>query len=213
VAAQGVARRLLTVGVAGAAVFVLAGCAGGDRGATVVQATTSAAATTTIAPVSDEQQIRDMYARGTVAIRALDLDASLAETCQKLQQHTRDQFNALIPPMTAFGSPADLKTAGVDAIVRTLGPKLAPVPEDSIRPLAQALVANDQAAYDPAIRTVIKQGLTYDIAVKNIKVTGDTATAETTTSTKTFTVPASTKTEQAQIVREGGQWKDCTPGD
>jgi hypothetical protein len=213
VATQRVIRRWLVVGVAAIAA---AGCSGGDRGATVVQATTSSlspVASSAVAVVSDEQEIRDLYAQAVATVRAFDIYAALELKCLKLQPGIRDQFDKLIPPMSTYGTATEFKSAGVDQLVKELAPQFAPVPLATIRPVAEALVANDQAAFDRTMKEVFKQGLRYDISVRDIKVTGNVATAETTTSMKMFTKHSSTQSKQSQLVREAGRWKDCTPND
>jgi hypothetical protein len=71
---------------------------------------------------------------------------------------------------------------------------------------------NDEAAYTAAMTDVLKQSAKIKLdKVDNIKVNGDAATADVTLSFTLGTQPPENVTTTAHLVREGGQWKDCTP--
>ena len=208
-----VERAVRQLSVLAAAVVVAAGCSGGDRGATIVAATTSAvavAAPSTTPRPSNEQQIRDLYAKAVTAMRALDLDAALALKCTKLHAGIREQFETFTMPMSQWGTPAYYRSVGVDKLVRILAPQFVPASEATVRQMAEAMVADDQAAFDRAVKEVMKQALFYDLVVRDIKVTGNTATADVTTTLK-LADKTQTKSKQNQLIREDGRWKDCTP--
>jgi hypothetical protein len=84
-----------------------------------------------------------------------------------------------------------------NAFLQTLCAEFRPQQESQTEWVSKGKASNN--AYGP-----------IEFRVTNIKVTGDTATADN--STKGQKEPESRRTTNtAQFVREGGAWKDCTP--
>ncbi|KWX19708.1 hypothetical protein AFM11_34245 [Mycolicibacterium wolinskyi] len=212
------AKPLLT-GIIATLAVVSVGCAGSGSGERNVESATSTAASgmdsaTTQAPLSDEQQIRALYAEMAAVFDSWDGQRVADLTCAKLREKALHVFDDAVPPLTAFGSPEELKATGVDQITTNLLPKLSPASEAEIRAVASALVANDNDAYTAAMLQVMKKGSSVRVdKVENIAINGDTATADSTTTRTVFTEPPQTETTHDQLVREDGRWKDCTPPD
>jgi len=69
-----------------------------------------------------------------------------------------------------------------------------------------------EQAYKEAFMEVVRQSSKLTLGkVENIKITGDTATADVTTTQQTGTEPPKTDTTTNEFVKEDGQWKDCEP--
>jgi hypothetical protein len=104
-------------------------------------------------------------------------------------------------------------------------------PEDQIKTVVQRQTANFNGgnfSYNPELdcaanakeytakhankqREIQAQTGKLSTSVTNIKVSGNSATADITI--KFENLPDKTTTQSAQFVREDGHWKDCTPGD
>lgn len=167
---------------------------------------------TVSAPETDEQQIRGLYAQMSSVFGSWDGQQAANLTCAKFREKALHVFDNAAPPISAFGSPEQLKATGVDQLTVNLAPKFSPASEPAVRQVAQALVANDTNAYSAAMRQVMKEGSSITVdKVDNIVINGDTATADSTTTRKAFTQPAQTQISHDQLVRENGQWKDCSP--
>ena len=78
--------------------------------------------------------------------------------------------------------------------------------------LADAVVRQDVPAYEEAFVDVIREIGTYTVhKVENVKVTGDSATADVTATRQLGSEPAETKTKTFPYVKEDGEWRECDP--
>jgi flavin-binding protein dodecin len=112
-------------------------------------------------------------------------------------------------PLDAFAS------LPPDKLAESLGDEYTGASPESLRALADALVRRDEAAYKVAMAEVMAQSMKIRVdKVENIVVKGDTATADV-----TLVIGAGGKVNytedptQVVLVKEDGQWKDCTPQD
>jgi hypothetical protein len=197
---------VVIVGIA----LLLAGCS--DRSGPAAEPTSTAGPTSTaapVAPVSDEDQIRDVMAKEGAASSAWDFNKVAELTCAKNREQARSPDSA-IPPMNTF--PASIaESMDPQAFAVQLGAQYDGASDQSLRAVADAVISNDEAAYKTAMLDVVKQSLSVHLdSVDNIVVTGDTATADATV-TRAFGKQAPlTRTSPVTLVREDGQWKDCT---
>lgn len=187
---------VLAVGIAA----LLTGCGGTDTGSTA----------SPTPQTSDEDQIREVLF--AVVDAGWDAGKTAELTCQ---QYRREEapYSDMVPPMDTF-SAADVSAVGTDQFAQILGEQFPGAAPDSLRAVADAVVRNDQPAYAAAMTDVMKKSSKVELdKVDNIKVNGDAATADVTV---TFTVgsqPPNTRTTEVDVVREDGEWKDCTPPD
>jgi hypothetical protein len=203
--------------IAGAAIvgiaLLLAGC-GGNNGPTA--APTSPAAPASAAPStpsgSDEDQVRDVLTKEGAAFSAWDFERVAEFTCAKFRDEAKSTDKA-IPPMNMF--PADAAASvGPQAFADQIGAQFVGADGESLRAVAEAVIRQDEAAYKAAMLDVVKQSSSVQLVmVDNIVVKGDTATADATVTQRIGRQPPDTRTTPATLVREGGQWKDCTPPD
>jgi hypothetical protein len=198
--------RMFGAAFAGMA-LLLSGC--GSDSAPAPQSSSSSPAA---ASAEDEEAIRDVIAEGGAASTAWD-GAKMAElTCAKYRDRA-GSFDDVVPPMDIFSSAAEAASAmGPEEFAGLIGEQFEGASPDALRAVADAVIADDQAAYHPAMLQVIKQSMKFSLEkVDNIKVNGDTATADTTISYTIGSQPAKSETTEITLVREDGQWKDCTP--
>ena len=167
-----------------------------------------------IPTVSDEDQIRHVIARVSEAHTSSDRDAIAALTCAKY----RDQTSALspddVPPMNAL--PLDVfSTMSPEELAERLGVEYTGASAESVRALADALIRRDEAAYTEAMADVMVQTMKVRVdKFENVVVNGDTATADAALVISTGgKMSYTTDVSQFTLVREDGQWKDCTPQD
>jgi hypothetical protein len=159
--------------------------------------------------VSAEDQIREVLTAATEATSTLD-SAKMADlTCAKLRDRA-SSFTDLVPPISTFPQEA-VASIGAEQFAQNLGEQFTGASPESLRAAADAVIANDEAAYVPAMKDVLKNSMQFRLdSVDNIVVTGDTATADVTVTVTVGAQPSRTETDQAQLVTEDGQWKDCT---
>jgi hypothetical protein len=198
-----------TVGIA----LLLAGC-GADTGSTPAQ-TSSAAPTSAAAPTpkaSDEDQIRDVLTKEGAAFTVFDFDEVAELTCAQFREQAKSPDSA-IPPMSMFPA-ADAASIGPQAFAEQLGAQFTGASDQSLRAVADAVISQDEGAYRTAMFEVVKQSMTVQLVqVDNIVVKGDTATADATMTQRIGKQPPEVRTTPATLIREDGQWKDCTPPD
>ena len=104
-----------------------------------------------------------------------------------------------------------MASIGPEKFAQNLGEQFTGASPESLRAAADAVIANDEAAYVPAMKEVLEKSMQFRLdSVDNIVVSGDTATADVTATVNVGAQPARTSTDQAQLVKEDGQWKDCT---
>jgi hypothetical protein len=202
--------RMIGVTLAAPA-LLLTGC---GKDSTPAATPTSAAAPTSTAapppPMSDEDQIRDVLTKEGAAMSAWNFDQVAEFTCAQYRDQAKSMDSA-IPPMSMFPS-ADAASMGAQAFADQVGSQFAGASPQSLRAVADAVIDQNDAAYKAAMLDVVKQSTSVQLdQVENIVVTGDTATADTTVTQRTGQQPPQSRTAPANLVREDGQWKDCTP--
>jgi hypothetical protein len=161
--------------------------------------------------VNDDQLVRAALIQEGAATSAWDFGTVASLTCEKYREHARSQWDRLLPPMSTFD---DIEPAvlGPDTLGAILKDKIAGSSDETTSDLARALINRDQPAYAQAMKVVIQQTSSIKLVnVENVKVTGDTATADATITSALAGEPPRTDTRLIQLVREGGRWKDCTP--
>jgi len=158
---------------------------------------------------SDEQQIRDLLKSEESAAAALDFDKLVDLTCSKYRDEQKKQSADLIPPLSQYGTAEDLAGTS-DQLAEKFKEQFPTVSDSAINALANAIANYDQAAYEKAMKDVIRQSMKLTIdKVENIKVTGDNATADVTRTKKMGNEQPQTETKNIPFVKESGQWKDC----
>jgi hypothetical protein len=160
--------------------------------------------------VSDEDQIRGLLTKEGEAFSTWDIDAVAGLTCKQYREESAS-LDEMVPPMDMF--PAEESAAiGPDNFAALLGQQFTGATPESLRAVADAVIRQDQPAYQSAMLEVMKQVYTIRLEkVENIVVDGDSATAETTISQGMGTEPAQSEVTTVKLVREDGEWKDCTP--
>lgn len=199
-------KIVISGAVAVVALATVVGC-----GSDTKPAESPSAVTTSAAAASDEQQIRDLLAEEEAAFADFDFDRMAELTCTKYRDEARKQADTMIPPITMY--PAVEELAGkADELAAGFREKFPDASEASINQLADALSRHDEPAYKDAFIEVMRQSVTITLdKVENIKVTGDTATADITSTMTAGTDPPATDTESNEFVKEDGVWKDCAP--
>ncbi|UXA16763.1 hypothetical protein [Mycobacterium sp. SMC-4] len=166
-----------------------------------------------LAPVSgDEQQIRDLIHSQTQAFADGDWAALADLTCAAHREQASDPGGYLVPPMEAFGTREQLTALTLPQVTEGLTTQFGPgAPQETLDRVAQALVDYDEPAYKAGMLDLIRQSadLTVD-RIENITITGDTATADVTTTRKLGQAPPDTRTDTTPFAREDGRWLDCT---
>lgn len=192
--------------IVGIAVLAVAGCGSESEPA----ATSSSAATSSVAPVSAEQQIRDLVAQEAKALGAFDFNRLAELTCVQYRDAVRNQAATLFPPISAAGAPGELAGAPVD-LLRSGFKRQHPTASDAtINQLVDALIRYDEPAYQAANLEILRQTSKAKVdKVENIKVTGDKATADLTTTWVFGENPPATATQPNAFLKENGQWLDC----
>ncbi|MBU9762982.1 hypothetical protein FR943_03840 [Mycobacterium sp. TNTM28] len=187
------------------AVLALAGC--GSESAPEV---TSSAAAPPPAPVSAEQQIRDLVAQEEKALGTFDFNRLSELTCQQYRDAVRNQVATLFPPLSAAGAPGELAGAPVDLLRSGFKRQHPKASDATINQLVDALIRYDDPAYQAANLEILRQTSKATIdKVENIKVTGDTATADLTTTWVLGETPPATSTQPNAFRKENGRWLDC----
>jgi hypothetical protein len=161
---------------------------------------------------ADEEQIRDVLTKAIDATNAWD-GAKMAElTCAEYREAARS-FDSVVPPMQTFSSAAEGAAAmGRDQFAELIGGQFRGASTESLLAVADSVINNDKAAYQPAMLEVMKQSMKFKLEkVANIVIAGDDARADTTISFTVGSEPAQTSETKAKLVKEDGQWKDCTP--
>ena len=88
------------------------------------------------------------------------------------------------------------------------------IPPMSTFPAADAVIRQDESAYEPAMLEVVKHSRSVQLVlVDKIAVKGDTATADAMVTQRMGAQPPDAKTTPATLIREDGEWRDCTPPD
>jgi hypothetical protein len=196
--------RTICVAFAGTA-LLLAGCSS-DNGAA------PSASPTATASAADQEEIRGLLNQAGEAANAWD-GAKMAElTCERYREQA-SSFSDVVPPMDVFSSAAEAATEmGPEQFATLIGEQFGGASPESLQAVADAVIRNDQVAYQPAMLEVIKQSMKFKLdKVENIAVDGDTATADTTISYTIGSQPPQSETTEAKLVKEDGKWLECTP--
>jgi|SRR5690348_2964521 len=204
--------------IAGAGIPVLAvvaltisGC--GSQDSSTPQ-TPTAAPTSSVAPqpASDEDQVRGVLTQEGAAFTAWDFDTVGRLTCTQFREQAKSPDKA-IPPMTMFAA-SDAAAVGPQGFADQLGKQFTGASNDSLLKVADAVIGQDAAAYKTSMLDVVKQSMTTVLVqVDNVVINGDNATADITVTQRLGMQAPDTRTMPASLVREDGQWKDCTPPD
>ncbi|MUM16144.1 hypothetical protein FZI91_11680 [Mycobacterium sp. CBMA271] len=165
-----------------------------------------------LATTRDENQIKALIEQQNTYTASFDF-AKLAETkCAKYRDATA-QSGPPIPPMSEIAPPEIATVPGAgDALRALLSQKFSTVPPDVINAVVDSLIAQDEAAYQAAMRNLLKSLITVKVTdVQNIEIKGDQATAELTVTTTTGDKPPSNEKQTIKYVKENGKWLDCAP--
>lgn len=196
------------------AACALAGCGSGEPKSpdTTAGSTSAEASTTAAAAGNDEQLIRDLVAAQSEAFDAGDWDALADLTCAKYQEQARDPGASMVPPISEFGPREQVTVLTVPQVSDLLAQQFGEgVSKATLDGVAQAIVAYDEPAYQDAMLTLVTESTSITVdKVDNINVTGDTATADVTSTHVMGDSPPQTSTEPTPFVREDGVWLDCT---
>ena len=163
------------------------------------------------APGSDEEQIRQVVIQ---VAETSDPDVIASLTCAKYRDPLGGSENAvpltdIVPPMSVY--PEVVFTIDPDQLARNMANEYTGASPESLQALADALHRRDEAAYTTAMADVMTQTLTMRVdKVTDVVVTGDTATADATVVATMGGKMSYTDVAKLSLVREGGQWKDCT---
>ena len=163
------------------------------------------------APGSDEEQIRQVVIQ---MAETSDPAVITSLTCAKYLDplggsETAVPMTDIVPPMSVY--PEVVFTIDPDQLARNMANEYTGASPESLRALADALHRRDEAAYTTAMADVMTQSLTMRVdKVTDIVVTGDTATADATVVASMGGKMSYTDVAKLSLVREGGQWKDCT---
>ncbi|CDP87254.1 hypothetical protein BN975_03272 [Mycolicibacterium farcinogenes] len=193
--------------IVGIAVLTIAGCGSESEPAAT---SSSAADASSAAPVSAEQQIRDLVAKEKTALAKFDFNSLAELTCLQYRDAVRNQADTLFPPLSAAGAPGELAGAPVD-LLRSGFKRQHPTASDAtINQLVDALIRSDEPAYKAANLEILRQTSKATIdKVENIKITGDKATADLTTTWMIGENPPATATQPNAYAKEDGHWLDC----
>jgi hypothetical protein len=194
--------RIAGVAVVGVA-LVLGGCGVVTRPAATPKAT-----------ISEEDQIGNVIARVSQAYASSDYDNIAALTCAKYLDKVGEPSPNDVPSMDSLPLDA-FSTLSPEELAKRLGVEYAGASPESLRVLADALIRKDEAAYIDAMAEVMVQTMRARIdKLENVVVNGDTATADASIVISTGGKTSyTTDTSQFELVKEDGQWKDCTPQD
>jgi hypothetical protein len=192
----------IAVAVVVATMPFVAGCGSSDK---PTPSTTTPAA-------SDEDQIRDVIKQEGDA--AADWDgAKLAELTCAQNRDEASSFEGLAPPMSAWQVPG-IETVTPEALAEQITVGFPGASDESALTVAKAVLANDEDAYQTSMTEVMKQTSTIEFgAVDNVKVDGDSATADVAITFTTAGQDPQTDTTTITLIREDGKWLDCTPTD
>ncbi|WP_441958812.1 Rv0361 family membrane protein [Mycolicibacterium houstonense] len=196
---------MIRVFIVGIAALALAGC-----GSESTEPAPSSPAETAVEAVSDEQQIRDLIDAEEAAMAGFDFDTMAGLTCARYRDVVVNQPDTMFPPISEAGTPEELAAKPVDMLTEALKQQYPTASDATIRELVDALVRYDEPAYKAANLEILRQTTTVTIdKVENIKVTGDTATADLTTTWRSGNEPPVTETQSNSFLKEDGKWLDC----
>lgn len=160
----------------------------------------------------DESQIRALVDQEAPALASFDAAKLAALTCAKNRDAVASMPPPEVPPMEDVATPEMVATPGFsDAMRASMSEKYPSASKDVIGALVDALVAQDEAAYESAFRALVMATTSVKvIEVKDIKIEGDTASASVTMQIQAGGQPADKNTTTDQFLKENGKWLDCT---
>lgn len=164
-----------------------------------------------VAVVRDENQIRALVDEQNTYAADFDF-AKLAQTkCAKYRDATAAETGPSIPAMTDLVTPDLISAPGAaDLLRKLLAEKFPAAPAEVIDAVVDSVVAQDEAAYQAAMRDLMKSLISVKVTkVDNIEIRGDQATADLTITTKTGDEPPADQILTNKYVREDGKWRDC----
>ncbi|PRC44854.1 hypothetical protein C6A85_98120 [Mycobacterium sp. ITM-2017-0098] len=213
-------RYVHIVTTVAAVALVLAGCGSektdtSDSSAASASSTSSSASeatTSAAAAAEDDQQIKDLVQAQADAFNAGDWEALGQLTCAKYREQASNPASFLIPPITTFGTAEQAATLDAAQLSGLLAEKFGSgASPATLDRTAQAIVVYDEVAYQEAMLDLLTESAELNIdKVDNIKVAGDTATADVTATRVMGDGPPQAATETTPFVREDGRWLDCT---
>jgi hypothetical protein len=189
------------------------GCHAQNAAPTPVSSTASSTAVSTRNDNADKDQLRDLYGRVVNALGRHDTAEQVRLTCAEYRSDVQRRADEdPILQIDFFGPPEEVSRLGVAAATDKLHAALAPASTEAVQAVVEAIIKRDAAQYRTAIERVEQEGATATLdRIDSIQVTGDTATVHGAFTIKAFTRPPQVIDGTNQAVREGGQWKDCTP--
>jgi hypothetical protein len=159
---------------------------------------------------SDEQQIRDLVDEQEAAVEDLDFDKMADLTCEKYREDVRNQKDELIPPISDYGTKQELAETSRAELVDEFKTQFPDASDATIERFADALVSYDEEAYNESFLDLVRESSSITVdKVENIKIDGDTATADITSTSTSGDEAPETKTEPNKYVKEDGKWLDC----
>jgi hypothetical protein len=204
-------KRFLVIGAAATVAFAtVTACDSASKSPTPSTSSASSASSQASAP-SDEQQIRDLLNQEQTDMASLDTDKILTVTCTKYHDADKKNFDQMIPAISQIGT-ADEVEGKAEELASQFKQQFPKSSDATIKAYTDAITSYDQAAYEKAYKAGLMENFTLTMdKVENIKVTGDSATADVTSTETDGNQPPKTKTENMAFVRESGEWKDCQP--
>ncbi|TLF74875.1 hypothetical protein [Nocardia cyriacigeorgica] len=198
-------KRIFAIGLAFVAVAAV-GC--GSEGSTTTA--TSSASASAATEGGDAQQIRDLIATQGPAMATFDFDRMAELTCTKYREDVRNLPDTMFPPLSSAGTAEEFAAKPADQLAAALKAEYPTASDESINNLVDAFIRYDEPAYKAANLVIMRETTTVTVdKVDNIKVTGDTATADLTSTWQTKGAQSETKTESNAYVKEDGKWLDC----
>ncbi|NEW50975.1 hypothetical protein GV794_08630 [Nocardia cyriacigeorgica] len=158
----------------------------------------------------DAQQIRDLMVEQETAMATFDFDKMATLTCTKYREEVRNLSDTMFPPISEAGTPEELAATGADVLIPAMKASYPTASDESISQLVDALIRYDEPAYKAANLDILRQTTTVKIdKIENISVTGDTATADI---TSTWVHPGEQPAPEVAanaFLKEDGKWLDC----
>lgn len=205
--------------VAAVAALTLVGCGGSekseDTGSSSAEVTSASETTAPSTPAAvagdDQQEIRDLVQAQADAFSEGDWDALSELTCVKYREQASNPGKYLVPPITTFGTREQAASMDPVQLSDMLGQEFSGASKPTVDRVAQAIVGYDEPGYQAAMLDVMTESATLTVdSVENIKITGDTATADVTMTRVMGEDAPETRTDSTPFVREDGRWLDCT---
>ena len=161
----------------------------------------------------DTQQLRDLYTQLATALGNHDVAEENRLTCDKFQGRAQRRVDSYpMSTMDYFGSPEEFARSGVSAATDRLSAMLAPASKDAVQALVAAIIKQDGTQYTSALRRVRREGTTVTVnRIEVIEIDGDRATVDGSMTMRAFVQAPQVIEATNEAIREGGQWKDCTP--